>query len=272
MSQRPGRHHDDLVRRAQDALDREDFNEAEALGRRALMRDPESLDARGVVAAALIEQLRYEEAVVLLDELLAKDPDDLVALTDLGLARFELCEFEKAEAALSRALEIDNTDPQGLYWMALCLERHGEYELAERYFERAHQHGPEDYPLPARTTPADFEATLRGALAELPEDIRREIKNLKIIVDDLPREQDLTDFEPPLDPCLYGLYVGVPLPDRTTADAPRLPDNIYIYKRNLERMCSDLETLREEIRITLLHEIGHYLGFDEDDLAERGLA
>lgn len=274
MSQRPRRNHDDLVRRAQDALERDDFDEAEALGRRALMLDPESLDARQVVASALIEQGRYEEGVPLLEEILAREPEDLVALADLGLTLFHMCEFEEAENVLSRALEIDNTDPQACYWMALCIERHGErdFDHAERYFVRAHQHGPEDYPRPVRIGRDEFHRVLEEALEELPEDIRRELRNLEIFVEDLPRDQDLTEFDPPLDPCLYGLYIGVPIPERTTADPPRLPDRIYIYKRNLERMCPDLDTLRHEIRITLLHEVGHYLGFDEDDLAERGYA
>ncbi len=272
MTQRPRRNHDELVRRAQEALDREDFDEAEALGRRALMLDPDSPEARQVVSSALIEQGRYEESVPLLEEILAQDPDDLMALADLGLALFEMCEFEDAEAVLSRALEIDNADPQASYWMALCLERHSEYDAADRYFRIAHQHGPEDYPLPTRISRDEFDRVLEQALKELPDSIRGELKNLAVIVEDLPREQDLTEFDPPLDPCLYGLYVGIPLPERTGSDLPRLPDQIFVYKRNLERMCPDRETLLREIRTTVLHEVGHYLGFDEDDLEKRGLA
>lgn len=272
MNQKVRRNHDELIRRAQDALDREDFDEAEALGRRALMLDPDSCEARQMIASALIEQGRYEEAVPLLETAVEKDAEDLISLADLGLCYFELCSFEAAEGVLSRALEIDNTDPQACYWMALCIERRSEFELAERFFTRAHQHDPEDYPLPTRISMDEFERTLRDALEELPEDIRAELQNLTLVVEDLPRSEDLMAFQPPLDPCLYGLYHGVPLPERTTGDPPRLPDRISVYKRNLERMCLDQEMLQEEIRITLLHEIGHYLGFDEDDLEERGLA
>ncbi len=272
MKQRPRQSHDDLIRRGQDALEREDFDDAEALGRRALMLDPESLDARQLVSSALIEQARYEEAAPLLEEILSKEPDDLAALADLGLVLFEMCEFEDAEAALSRALEIDAADPQACYWMALCLERRAENEMADQLFQRAHQQSPDDYPLPTRMSREDFEAVMREALAELPDDIRREMKNLAVLIQDLPAEESLLDFDPPLDPCLYGLYVGTPLPERTAGDPPRLPDQIFVYKRNLERMCADRETLRREIRITLLHEVGHYLGFDEDYLAEKGYA
>jgi predicted Zn-dependent protease with MMP-like domain len=272
MKERPRKNHDELVRRAQDALEREDFDEAEALGRRALMLDADSLDARQVVSSSLIEQGRYEESVPLLEEILAREPDDLIALADMGLALFEMSAFEDAEAVLSRALEIDNTDPQSCYWMALCLERRAEYDHADHYFQTAHQQGPDDYPLPTRIPRDEFDRILQQALAELPEDIRRELKNLAVIVEDLPREEDLTEFDPPLDPCLYGLYVGIPLPERTTSDAPHLPDQIFLYKRNLERMCAERDSLVQEIRITLLHEVGHYLGFDEDDLAQRGLA
>jgi predicted Zn-dependent protease with MMP-like domain len=236
------------------------------------MLDPDSLDARQVVSSALIEQGRYEEAVLLLGEVLAQEPEDLVALADLGLALFHMCDFPAAEAALSRALEIDNTDPQACYWMALCIERRRDYDHAERYFLRAHQHDPEDYPRPVRISPDEFHRIVEEAIEDLPDDFRRELSNLDVRVEDMPSDEDLTEFDPPLDPCLYGLYVGVPIPERTVSDLPRLPDRIFVYKRNLERMCPDHDTLRHEITVTLRHEIGHYLGMDEDDLAESGYA
>ncbi len=272
MTRRPRSSHDDLVRRAQDALDREEFEEGEALGRRALMLDPESIEARQVIASALIEEGRYEESVPLLEQILQRDAEDIAALADLGLCLFMMCSFEEAESALARALEIDNTDPQACYWMALCLERRGELDTSDRYFRRAHEHGAEDYPQPVRVSKEQFERALQDALEQLPDGIRAELRNLAIFIEDLPREEDLLGFDPPMDPCLYGLYTGVPLPERTTGDLPRLPDQIHVYKRNLERACPDLETLIEEIRITLLHEIGHYLGFDEEMLAQNGYA
>lgn len=272
MNPRLRSNHDDLIRRAQEALDGSVFDEAEALGRRALMLEAQSLDARQIIASALLEQNRFEEATAFLQEILAQEPTDLAALADLGLCLFERCEFAAAENALARAMEIDPQDPQASYWMALCVERRGQFDLAEEYFRQAHEADPEAYPLPTRVSRGDFEKAMREALRELPAEIRAALKNLAIFIEDLPREETLTEYQPPLDPCLFGLYMGVPLPERSGADPPRLPDTICLFQRNLERMCPDLDTLIEEIRITVLHEVGHYLGFDEDDLEERGLA
>ncbi|MBP7145947.1 MAG: metallopeptidase family protein [Acidobacteria bacterium] len=272
MNQKLRNSYDDLLRRAQDALDREDFDEAEALGRRAQMLQADSLDARQVIASALIEQARYEDALPLLEEILAKEPEDLAALADAGLCLFEMCEFEEAEALLARALEIDPADPQANYWTALCIERQGHLDAAEDHFQQAHEMDPEAYPLPIRISREEFDRVVRDAIAELPPEIRGQLQNISIMVQDLPSDEDLGDFEPPLDPCLFGLYIGVPLPERSTSDPPQLPDTIYVYKRNLERMGTDRDVLVQEIRTTILHEIGHYLGFDEEDLAERGYA
>jgi predicted Zn-dependent protease with MMP-like domain len=273
MMRKNGKSHDELVRLASDALERDALAEAEALARRALMKQPQSLEARQALASALIEQARYGEAAAFLRELLEEDPDDLATLADYGLCLFELCEFRAAEQVLARALEVEPADPQACYWMALCLERRGQFQQAERYFRLAHEVDPSGYPAPSRISREAFAETVSEALAGLPDEIQRPLRGaVAIIVEDLPREEDLRAQDPPLDPCLYGLYCGVPLPDRSSQSIPELPDRIYLYQRNLERFCVDREMLVDEIRITLLHEIGHYLGFDEEDLAERGLA
>ncbi len=272
MNGRPRRNHDELVRHSADAIDREDFGEAEALSRRALMLRPESVEARQCLSSALIEQGIYEEAAVFLRDILEVQPDDLPSLADLGLCLFEACDFEGAEAVLARALEVDSSDPQACYWMALCIERRGQYPLADKYFLAAHEMDPEAYPVPTRISRTRFTESVEEALDQLPDEIRVHLKNLSIMVEDLPRDADLLDFNPPLDPCLYGLYVGVPLPERTSNEPPELPDTIFLYQRNLERFCRSRAELVREIKVTLLHEIGHFLGYDEEDLAERGLA
>ena len=71
---------------------------------------------------------------------------------------------------------------------------------------------------------------------------------------------------------LLGLFVGRSLMDQSVQDSGALPNTLYLFQNNLERVASSREDLEEEIRITVLHEIGHHLGWDEDELAERGLA
>jgi predicted Zn-dependent protease with MMP-like domain/thioredoxin-like negative regulator of GroEL len=267
---------DDLIRRAQNALDDDHFEEAEALGRRALMLQGDSLDARQVIASAVIELGGYDEAAILLEEILSVEPDDLPSLADLGLCLFEMCRFERAEAVLARALAVDSADPQACYWMGLCTERRGagHYAEAEELFQRAHHTDPEAYPLPTRFSAEEFQEIVHEAIDELPDEARACVRNgtLSIHVPDLPRADELYAFDPPADPCLFGLYTGTPVPERSLGQLPQLPDVICVYKRNLERMFHDRDDLVEEIRITVLHEIGHYFGLDEDELEERGFA
>jgi predicted Zn-dependent protease with MMP-like domain len=104
-----------------------------------------------------------------------------------------------------------------------------------------------------------FDDHVRAALDSLPPHIAAALKNVAIVVEDENRE----------DPDLFGLYHGVPLPERGD-DTGLLPDKISIYRIPLEETFPDPEELREEIRVTVLHELGHYFGLDEDRIAELG--
>lgn len=268
-----GQSRDELIERAWDALDDEDYDEAEALARRALMIDPVSVDARVGVARALINKEDYRGALPLLREAAELASQDAEIRTDLGIALFENCEFEEAAKNLDLAMDLGADSPDAFYWMGLCLERRGDYTGAEQHFARAHTMDPQGYPQPTRMSRDECSLAIEEARARLPEEFDRLLENVAIQIEDLPDESILRDYEPPMDPCLLGLFVGVPLAEKSTTDTtPRLPDRVLIYQRNLERSCEDRETLVDEIYTTLYHEIGHYLGFDEDDLAERGLA
>ena len=106
-----------------------------------------------------------------------------------------------------------------------------------------------------------FDEHVRAALDSLPPQIARALDNVAVVVED----------ENPEDPDLFGLYHGIPLPDRGSGMAGALPDKISIYRLPLEdEFGDDPEELREEIRITVLHELGHYFGMDEDQLEALG--
>jgi predicted Zn-dependent protease with MMP-like domain len=104
-----------------------------------------------------------------------------------------------------------------------------------------------------------FDDTVRAALDELPTEIAGGLRNVAVIVED----ENLDD------PDVFGLYHGVPLPERGD-EAGLAPDTISIYRRPLEAAFSDPDELREEIRITVLHELAHYFGFDEEQIEELG--
>lgn len=104
-----------------------------------------------------------------------------------------------------------------------------------------------------------FEDHVRAALDELPPHLADALENVAVVVED----------ENPDDPDLLGLYHGVPLTERgDVAGLP--PDTISIYRLPLEESFPDSAELQEEIRITVLHELAHYFGLDEDRLAELG--
>ena len=104
-----------------------------------------------------------------------------------------------------------------------------------------------------------FEDHVRAALDALPPRIAGALRNVAVVVED----------ENPDDPDLFGLYEGVPLPERGDWNA-QLPDRIRIFRRPLVESFPDPRELEEEIRITVLHELGHYFGLDEDRLDDLG--
>ena len=106
---------------------------------------------------------------------------------------------------------------------------------------------------------ATFEEHVRRALDSLPDEVAAALENVAVVVED----------EDPEDPDLFGLYHGIPLPERVSYQGA-LPDKISIYRRPLEEEFDDPDELEREIRITVLHELGHYFGFDEEKIAELG--
>jgi predicted Zn-dependent protease with MMP-like domain len=98
------------------------------------------------------------------------------------------------------------------------------------------------------------------ALDALPADLAAALENVAVVVED----------EHPDDPDLFGLYDGIPLPERSSTRSGELPDRITIYRLPLEETFDDPNELEREIRITVLHELAHYFGIDEDRLTELG--
>lgn len=112
----------------------------------------------------------------------------------------------------------------------------------------------------APVTQEAFEAMINDALDLIPEDFARHITNVVILARDFNEDN----------PQLLGLFQGVPLPEQHANHTGFLPDAIFIYKDALEAMCADEEELRDEVAVTVLHEVGHYFGLEEDELHELG--
>jgi predicted Zn-dependent protease with MMP-like domain len=117
----------------------------------------------------------------------------------------------------------------------------------------------------------DIRKEVARLVDRLPRQFREQLRNVEFVVEERPSRELLLDEE--LDPeedTIYGLYQGVPLPDRSSLDPPFLPDKITIFAEPLLEDFPDLDELREEIRLTVLHEIAHYFGMNEEDLEDLG--
>ena len=116
----------------------------------------------------------------------------------------------------------------------------------------------------------DFQEVLRQALDDLPEPFRQALENVAIVVEEWPPGWLLDELGVPPEETLYGFYHGVPLPERSVSLSGNLPDKISIYRGPLQEDFPRTAELRRQIRMTLLHEIGHYFGMDEEELERLG--
>jgi predicted Zn-dependent protease with MMP-like domain len=113
---------------------------------------------------------------------------------------------------------------------------------------------------------ADFARFVEQALAELPEPFASHLEQITVEIKDRPSRKMLRSVGLADDELLLGLYQGIALPDRSVQHSGVLPDRILIFQEDVELASDSAEQLVEEIRTTVLHEIGHHFGMDEDDL------
>ncbi len=280
--------------------------EAEERFRAALEKSPQSIGARLGVAKAQLHQLQDEpdddSARVAADkalETLAPIEGELEALlirtaliasldgvhpTAEAILTAMDAEIEKEPAvALDAAPIIGHfAAERALRWLGLAAE--DEELRADAFYEIGCVHVEHEQPAgqieawskvwelddAAEVQPladADvFEEMAQAALEELPEELHSRLERVAILIDDRP---SLDQVKQGVDPRSLGLFEGTAMPDELAA-VPSVT-TIHIFKRNLERVCHDLEDLEEQVRITVLHETAHFFGLDEEQVAELGL-
>jgi predicted Zn-dependent protease with MMP-like domain len=116
----------------------------------------------------------------------------------------------------------------------------------------------------------EFESIVQEALELLPTQFREALDNLEILVEDLPGREDLEATGTRQVRSLLGLYSGVPLTERGTwyGMTPVTPDRITLFQNNIQRISRNREELKDQVLITVFHEIGHYFGMDEDQIRD----
>jgi predicted Zn-dependent protease with MMP-like domain len=127
----------------------------------------------------------------------------------------------------------------------------------------------EELAPPWSVSSEEFETLAEDALAELPARARKLLENVPILAAEYPSLEIVAEGN---DPRMMGVFSGIPFPEKSQLDGPSPHlDCVFLYQRNIERMCRTREEVAEEIRITLLHETGHFFGLSEEDLRAVGL-
>jgi Flp pilus assembly protein TadD len=247
-----------------------------ARGLRAAARPPHKgteLAARLELIAGIAENDlgRSHLALAHLDRAVAARADDADAVYERGVALYELCRFDEAQKAFDRALALAPGDAWTLHQLGLVAERRGETRRAEALLAKARTLAPGDFRAEIAVDPAAFQAEVAAAVAALPEEERSVLALAPVEIQDLPDPQDLLAVDPPLSPSILGLFRGPPADEPCTAsDGPRCR-SIVFYRKNLVRFAKDRQELTDQVRVTLLHELGHLHGENDDELRDRGL-
>jgi predicted Zn-dependent protease with MMP-like domain len=304
LSASPMRKAETLLLSATVALAEEDFDRAEREASQAIELDPtlfaayrlcielasssgDAKKARTLLDRALDE---VEEEEDFIDALLLKAELELEAegpekagevLAELPPAEIEdpdlavragnlLLELERAtdaERYFKMAVASDPESADAYYGLAFCAELGGREDDRVKHFLKVRK-------LDLAAPRSQYEITLDRLsqiadeeMGALPDRARQLIGNVPILIEDYPSEALVKDG---VDPRVLGLFVGPSLTEQTMGGPPAL-NTIHLFHRNLEMEADSDDAVAEEVRITLLHELGHFFGLEEDDLAEMGL-
>ena len=114
----------------------------------------------------------------------------------------------------------------------------------------------------------EFEQLVAEALDRLPRQFRKYMQNIAVVVETAPSRALLEEMDLWPDHTLLGLYQGVPLPDRGHSYRNVLPDHITIFQRPIEALYRTPEEIRAAVCETVIHEVGHYFGLDDERIDE----
>jgi tetratricopeptide (TPR) repeat protein len=209
------------------------------------------------------------DALSLFEQVLDVDADNGEARLEKAVACFELGRFDQAKKEFEKLTRDWADEPWSFHYLGLVAERQGRASDAKGFFEKARRLAPEDFPPPVHLDAKAFDQAVKDAIDALPAHAKPHLANVVITVEPLPSEDEIREG---LSPTILGVFQGTPIDERSPTDAlAHQTARITLFQNNLERFASTRDELIEEIGVTVLHEVGHLLGLDEDELYERGL-
>jgi predicted Zn-dependent protease with MMP-like domain len=194
------------------------------------------------------------------------ESQDANALLDPVWAAYRTNQLDTA-LTLAKALTQSHPDRGGVWFAYGCvLERRGDHLAADRTFSRAARCKEDPVGRPYRCNWPAFRRIVDQHLSALPAAIRSAIDEVTLVLADYADPELLDDGK---EPELLGLFLG---PVRAERDqGMEISPRIHVYRRAHEHCCATATEFRQELRTTLLHEFGHYLGYDEEDLERLGM-
>lgn len=196
-------------------------------------------------------------------------PDDPALHHALGWTLAQGDHLEDAITALERACELDPSRADSWYDLGITHESLGNSGSMRRAFARVYALDTAEPRPPNLFATEEILSWADRAVRMLPAKVREAVKVLPIFVQDYPDDWILE--EPPWDPRLLGLFDGPTFALWESIDTPQSTPHVYLFQRNLERLCPDPRLMAEQVRVTVHHEVGHFLGLDEVELIDRGL-
>jgi predicted Zn-dependent protease with MMP-like domain len=265
---------DPVVQQIEELLDEDRLDEALVAIQAAMERGQGNpIDLTFLLGDTYLGLGRAVDAERQFRAVLEQDPDCPASRCWLAMALFLQWRFDEAEVAVAAARELPDAIVDATVIHGLLLERRGAFDEAEPFFLRAAAAAPDKYPPPVRMSREDFDRELRKAVRQLPKQFRQALDRVPVVVQDLPEARLAEGVDrDEVAPDILGLFDGIPLPETEFDAVPTRLNTIYLFQRNLERAAKDRAELIEQIRITLYHELGHYLGFEEEDMDDLGLA
>lgn len=214
---------------------------------------------------------RADEALDRAADALRIQPDLIDAVHEKGVALFNLGRFTDARTQFEKVLTALPDDAYAHHLLGLTLEQLGERQRADDHFARARTLSPDEFPAPVVISEAEMRGEIERVLAALPPERAARVREVVILIADLPDPADLRAVAPPFPPTILGLFRGLPLGAVAAPGEDVPPRAILLYRLNLARAVRSRPELSQQIERTLLHEIGHLEGLDEDDLRRHDL-